>query len=268
MERIGLLAGGGNFPYTFAKEAKRKGAKIIAFCFEELTSPEINNFVDKAHWIDISKFQIPKFIFLLLAERIKKMVMVGKVEKALIFTKLKNNKEVQKALKETKDNTDYSILSEATNRLGKIGIKVIDGLDYLKDLVPQKGVLTKRQLSEDEKRDMDFGVGIAKELARLDIGQTITVKNRVVITVEAIEGTDETIERAARYAKDDIAVIKVARPNQDMRWDVPFVGPETIKAMIKAKARILALESGKMFLADRKKVIEEADSHNITIVAV
>lgn len=266
MERIGLIAGSGNFPMLFAKEAKKKGAKLIAFAIKNLTSPDFSDFVDKVHWIDASKFKIQKFILLLLTERIKKMIMVGKIDKSFVFRQLKNNNEdIDSLLKDAKDNMDYSILDEVTKRLNKIGIEVIDGLEYLKDLMPQKGVLTKRFPSEREWEDIEFGSKIAKELARFDIGQTITVKDKAVITVEAMEGTDEVIKRAGQLVGGDFTVIKVSRPHQDMRWDVPLVGFQTLMAMIESKARVLAVESQKTFFIEKAKVIREADLNNITI---
>ena len=266
MERIGLIAGSGNFPLLFAKEAKKKGAKVIAFAIEGLTTPNFGEFVDKIHWIDISKFRIQKFILLLLAERIKKMIMVGKIDKSLIFGKAGDNEDISSVLENAGDSMDYSILGEVTKRLNKIGIKVVDGLDYLKDMMPEKGVLTKRLPSKNEWEDIKFGLNLAKEIARLDIGQTITVKNKAVVTVEAMEGTDEAIKRAGKLAGGDFTVVKVARPNQDMRWDVPLIGFETLKTMIESKARVLAVESGKMFFVERAKVIKEADLKEITIV--
>lgn len=268
MERIGLIAGSGDFPAIFAQEARKKGTKIIAFAMKDITSPDFGKFVDRIHWIDITKFQIQKFIFLLLAERIKKMVMVGKVDKAMIFKKVDGNKEIGEFLKSAKDSRDYSILEEVTHRFAKIGISVIDGLEYLSDLVPSKGVLTKRHPSESEREDIEFGMPIAKEIARLDIGQTITVKNKAIVTVEAMEGTDNTISRARELVGGDFTVIKVARPKQDMRWDVPLIGPDTIQAMIDNNARLLAIESGKMFFVEKARTIQLADSNDITIIVV
>jgi len=267
MERIGVIAGSGTFPIHFAREAKKKGAKLIAFAIKDLTLPAVGDVVDKIHWFDISKFHVQKFVLLLVAERIKKMVMVGKIDKAVIFGKIKENKDIDELIKSSKDGMDYSILEEVTKRFDKIGIKVIDGLEYLSDLLPQKGVLTKRQPSREEWQDIEFGSRLAKEIARLDIGQTITVKNKAVITVEAMEGTDAAIRRAGELLNDEFTVIKVARPKQDMRWDVPLIGLETIRTMIRSKARVLAIESGRMFFVDKPKVINEADINEITIVA-
>jgi len=133
-------------------------------------------------------------------------------------------------------------------------------------MLPDKGVLTKRHPSQDEWDDIKYGMKMAKELTRLDIGQAITVKHKAVITVEAIEGTDKTIERAHDFVSDGFTVIKAARPKQDMRWDVPLVGADTIETMIKYGARVLAIESGKMFFVEKEKTILEADKNEIAIV--
>ena len=268
MERIGLIAGAGDFPAVLAQEARKKGAKIIAFAVKDVTSPAIADFADRVHWIDPHKFSIQGFVFTLIAERIRNMIMVGKIDKSLAFAVSKGNKDVEKVLSSARDNMDYSILEEVTRRFSQIGIKIIDGLEYLKDLLPEKGALTKRLLSPEEAKDVEFGVNIAREITRLDIGQTITVKNRAVVTVEAMEGTDNAIRRAYELVKGGFAVVKVARPRQDMRWDVPLVGMDTIKTLKECNSPVLAIESGKMFISEKAKTVNEADTHNITIVAV
>lgn len=268
MERIGLVAGSGNFPAIFANEARNKGVKVIAFGIEGITAPDFGDFVDRIHWIDPAKFQIQKFAFTLIAERIKKIVLVGKIDKSLIFSRLRNNKDVSSVLTSAKDNMDYSILEEVTRRFAMVGIKVTDAVDFLKDLMPPKGVLTKRRPSKIEEDDIEFGMRIAKEIARLDIGQTVAIKNKAVIAVEAIESTDDTIKRAGSICGGDFVIVKVSRPGQDMRWDVPLVGLKTLETMIEAGAKALAIESEKMFFVEKEKVIEEADLKGIAIVVV
>jgi len=268
MERIGLIAGSGNFPAVFAGEAKKKGTRVIAFCIKDITDPDFSKYVYRTHWVDAARFQIQKFLFLLMAERIKKIVMVGKVDKTLVFNRFRSNKGVDAVIKSSKDGRDYSLLEDITKRFEKIGIKVVDGMEYLKDLLPDRGVLTKRHPSDAEERDVEFGMRIAKEIARLDIGQTVTVKDKAIVTVEAMEGTDKAIARAFDLVGEDYSVVKVARPRQDMRWDVPLVGPETIEAMIEHKARVLAIEAKKMFLVEKDKAIARADLHNITVVVL
>ncbi|MFH1791042.1 MAG: UDP-2,3-diacylglucosamine diphosphatase LpxI [Candidatus Omnitrophota bacterium] len=267
-DRLGVIAGSGRFPVIFVSEAKKKGCVPIVFAVRGITSEEIGEVADRVHWIDVEKFRVQKFIFLLIAERIKKMAMVGKIDKSMVFRRLDQNKDVEEVLKGTRDNMDYTILEEVTNRLAKIGITVISGLDYLSDLLPQKGVITERQPTEEEMRDVFFGMDIARELAGLDVGQTITVKNKAIVTVEAMEGTDLTIRRAGDLLGSDFVVVKLARPKQDMRWDVPLIGPETIRTMSGCQGRVLAIESGRMFLSEKEKTVREANINNISIVVV
>lgn len=268
MDRIGLIAGSGNFPFIFAEEARKKGAQVIAFAIKGVTNPGFDKAVDRIHWIDVNHFNIPVFIALLLTERIKKIAMAGKIDKALIFSRFNKVKDIQEVLSITKDNTDYSILDDVTKRFNKIGVDVIDGLEYLGELLPQKGVLSKRQPAEEEKKDIEFGLKIAREIAKLDVGQTITVHNRAVITVEALEGTDNTIRRAKDLVKGPFTVVKVARPDQDMRWDVPMVGADTINAMVESGATALSMESGKMFFTEKNAALKIADENNISIVVI
>ena len=264
MTRIGLIAGGGELPIIFAKEARKKGVKVIGFAIKEMALPEFDASCDRVHRLSIS--EIKKFAFLLLAERIKKIVMFGKVDKSVIFKDIHRDEMAKSVLEKSKDKKDYSILDRITHELGKLGVEVINGLEYIPDLLPAKGVLTKRTPSEKEYEDIMFGFKMAKEIARLDIGQTIVVKNKAIVSVEAMEGTDSTIERAARLCGEDFAVIKVSRPDQDMRWDVPVIGPNTVEIIAKNKGKILAIEEKRMFLVEKEACAELADSNDISIV--
>ncbi len=267
MARIGLLAGSGKLPFVFAKIAQRKGDNIIAFGIKGITDDNLENHVDKMHWMDWGDFK--KALLLLAVERIKKIIMLGKVEKNIFFRNDKElDEEAKKLVEKVKDKKDYVILNKVGKVLSKLGIEVIDSTTYLKDEIPSKGTLTKREPNEEEWRDIKYGSEIAKELSRYDIGQTIAVKDKTVITVEAMEGTDETIRRAGALTGGDFVIVKVARPNQDMRFDVPLVGSDTLKAMIEAKGRVLALEEKKTLLIDRNEVIKLANQAGISIVVI
>ena len=264
MERIGLIAGGGGLPVIFAKEARRRGVRIIGFAIKELTSPSLDNVCDRVHWFNTD--QIKKFFMLLLMERIKKIVMLGKVDKSIIYNGMKKGEEELNALKGTEDKKDYAILDKVTAELTKRGIKVADGIEYLSDLLLPKGILTKRYPSQSENEDILFGFETAKALARLDIGQTIVVKDKTVISVEAMEGTNQTIDRAAKICGNGFVVVKVSRPQQDMRWDVPVVGPETVEVIVRNKGSVLVLEEKRMFLLEKETCKKIADKNNISIV--
>jgi len=268
MDRLGLLAGSGNFPIVFAKEAKKKDVKIIAFAAKDITEPGLANFVDRIHWIDVNKFKIPGFLLLLMTERIKKIVMVGKIDKSVFYKKANKDNDYGEMFSVSKDNMDYSMLNEITKGLKKVGVDVVAGTEYLENLLPEKGVLSRRQPSEKENIDIEFGMRIAKEIVKLDIGQTITVKNKMIVSIEAMEGTDEVIKRATDLVGHGFTVIKLPRPNQDMRWDVPLIGPDTIKTMAQSGASVLVFESGKMYFMDRDNTINQADLNNIAIVCV
>ena len=197
MEKIGLIAGSGKLPVIFAREARKKDTKVVCFAIKGMASPDLEEACNKVHWVGTG--EILKTFFLLATERIKKIVMLGKIDKSLIYNNLKEEDEALNAFKNSEDKSDYNLLDKATQELEKRGVKVINALDYLTELLPSKGTLTKRYPSEKEKEDISFGFKIAKEIAQLDIGQTIIVKDKSVVSVEAMEGTDETIKRVKSH---------------------------------------------------------------------
>ena len=259
-----MIAGSGELPLIFAREARKKGVKVIGFAIKDIASPELEGVCDRTHWIGPN--QIMKGLFLFTAERIKKIVMLGKIDKSLIYSKIKKDDKALDRFRSSGDKSDYNLLEKSTAELEKRGIKVISASEYLSELLPSKGVLTKRHPSEKEKDDITFGFKIAKEIARLDIGQTIVVKDKSIVSVEAMEGTDKTIKRAAELKIEDFTVVKVSRPQQDMRWDVPVVGPKTIKLIVENKGKTLAIEEKKMFLVEKETCVKLAEENDISIV--
>ncbi len=262
-----MVAGGGKLPLVFAKEAKKKGDEIVAFCLKGLTSPEIENVTDRAHWFEWGQFQ--KALMALVAERINKVALLGKIKKSMIFEKeLALDEKAKGLFSALKGKNDYSILKSVAGALGKLGIELIDITSYLNGLIPSKGVLTRRQPTVNEERDIAFGKTVAGELARLDIGQTVCIKDGCVISLEAAEGTDEAIKRAGAFSGGGFTIVKMARPDQDMKLDVPLVGLDTVKTVVGAKGSVLALEEKKTILIDREEVIALADQSGISIVIV
>lgn len=267
MARIGLVAGYGKLPIIFAQVAKTKGDTVIGFGLKGVTQGELEGYVEKLHWLEWGELE--KAIILLVTERIKKIIMLGKIKKDILFKDDKDlDDEAKKLLEKTKDKKDYAILNEVTKVLSKVGIEVMDSTAYLKDLIPSKGTLTKREPSGEEWQDIRYGKEIASQLSQFDIGQTVVIKDRTVIALEAVEGTDETISRAGSLTDDGFVVVKVARPNQDMRFDVPLVGLDTLKALIEAKGKALALEEKRTLLMDKEELIKSADENGISIVVV
>jgi len=195
--------------------------------------------------------------------------MTGKVPKTLLFNRnMKFDKEASGVINDAVDGKDYAIIKMIASRLSKIGVKIIDSTMYLKKLLPKKGVITKREPTPKEWEDIKFGKKIAKQLAGMDIGQTVVVKNKAVLALEAIEGTDEAIKRGGSLGNGDVAVVKVARPRQDMRFDVPAIGPETIDSLITSGAKALAIEAKMTLVVDREKLVKKADEAGITVVAI
>ncbi len=266
MEKIGLLAGGGKLPIIFAQEARKKGAKVIGFALKGMTLPELGDSCDRIHWFDTT--QLAKFFLLLVVERIKKVVLLGKVDKSIFYRETRKDEKGMNLFKETEDKSDYKILDKVTSEFEKKGIQVINAVDYLSNLLPSKGILTKRSPSAKEKEDIECGFKAAKEIARLDIGQTVVVKDKNIISVEAMEGTDSAIRRAAAICGEGFIVVKVSRPHQDMRWDVPVVGSDTVRLIAENKGKILAIEEKKMFLADKDSAVRLADENDISIVVL
>lgn len=266
MEKIGLVAGSGELPVIFAREAKKRGINVVTFAINGMARKDIDLVCAKVHWLSVN--QIKKFFFLLIAERIRKIVLLGKVDKSVIYNKKEIDSEELKVLKDSREKSDYFILEKITSEFSKRGVEVINGVEYLKDLFPPRGILTARQPSERESDDIAFGFKIAKEISKLDIGQTVVVKDKAIVSVEAMEGTDRAIERVREICVEDFVVVKTSRPNQDMRWDVPVVGPETVRLIAKNKGKILAIESDRMFLVDRDACVKIADENDMSIAVI
>lgn len=267
MSRIGLVAGEGKLPTIFSRVAKKKGDKVIAFGLKGVTDEGLRHYVDKMHWLEWGSLQ--KAALLFVTERIGKIILLGKVRKEMFFAKEKEMDESsKKILDKISTKKDYAILNEVAGFLKKFGIEILDSTVYLSEFIPEKGVLTKRHPAKEESTDVEYGKDIAMALAGFDIGQTVIVKDRTVVALEAMEGTDETIIRAGSLMSGGFVVVKMARPKQDMRFDVPLVGLDTLKALIKAGGKVLALEAGKTFLIDKNEVIALADEKGVSIVII
>lgn len=265
-KKIGLIAGGGDLPLIFAKIVKEKGFEVIAVCLKGEASPDLEKSVNKTYWVSIGEPM--KLVQAFKSERVKNLVMLGSVKKTDLYKDISKDEYAQGVLKISRDNRDETLLKSAANRLWWLGLYIKKPTDYLKTLMPSKGVLTKRIPTQSEWLDIEFGFKLAKVLAGSDIGQTIIVKNRSVVAIEAIEGTDEAIKRAGKLCGAGAVIVKAARPRQDMRFDVPLVGKATIQSLIEAKASVLALEQKKTYLIDRPEIIKLAEENNISVVII
>ena len=267
MSRIGLVAGYGKLPAVFARSAKARGESLVGFGIRGLTDEGIVPYVDKMHWLEWGGLQ--KAIMFAMLDRVKRVVMLGKIDKSLAFAKDEAlDADARKILSGKGGKKDYSILREVEGLLKKIGISIIDPTPYLEELVPRAGTLTRREPSESEWADIRYGRDIARALAGYDIGQTLAVKDKTIIAIEAVEGTDETIKRAGAMGTGGFSVVKMARPHQDMRFDVPLIGLGTLQAVINAKGTALSLEAGKTYLTEREEMVKLADENGVAVVVI
>jgi len=267
VKRIALLAGNGRFPVIFAKAAKKQNIEIIAIGINEETSKDLEKNVNKIYWIGVGELE--KLFQILLQEKLTSCVMAGQVRHRLLFDKnIKLDKKMTELLGSVKDKKTDSLIGAVASRLELSGIKLLDSTTFLKDFLPEKGTLTKDSLDKRVLEDIEFGRTIAKSIASLDIGQTVVVKDKVILAVESIEGTDEAIKRGARYGKEGVVVVKVSKPNQDMRFDVPIIGPKTIELLKELKAACIAIEAQKTLIVDKKETIDLANESKIAVVAI
>lgn len=266
MSRIGLIAGNGRFPLYFAESARLGGNEVIAVAIHEETSPELEKLVTQVHWFHVGELQSMIDTFLRL--KIDRIVMAGKITKTRMFNHLKPDARLMKVFEKTRVRNDDALLKALADEFIAEGIHVCDSTTFLSTLLPQKGPLTRRTLTDEEWLDVNYGYDIAKKIAGMDIGQTVVVKNRAILAVEAIEGTDDAILRGGRLGNGQVTVVKVARPQQDMRFDIPVVGLDTIRTLLQVKARCLAFEEKKTLLLDREESIAMADEADLAIVVI
>ncbi|WP_353684901.1 UDP-2,3-diacylglucosamine diphosphatase LpxI [Thermodesulfovibrio sp. 3907-1M] len=265
--QIGVIAGKGFLPIVAVMELQKKGYRVITVALQGLANTELSKYSDLFEWINIGK--AGEIIDFLKKNNVKEVILTGKVPKKIIFEreKIKPDLRAIKMLFSAKLRGDNELLKIVEKELSKEGIKIVGLSEFCPELLTPQGVLTRRKPSKEEWKDIEYGFKMAKKIGELDVGQTVVVKERSVIAVEAIEGTDETILRAGEFVKDSV-VIKVSKPQQDLKLDPPAAGMDTIITMEKAKARVLALEAGKTLIVQRDKVIEKADEFNITVVGV
>jgi UDP-2,3-diacylglucosamine hydrolase len=265
VKKLGLIAGSGELPMAIATEARARGYTIIAVGLDPLAEKALETAADEVKWVNVGK--LGTIIDTLTKAGIKEAVMAGKVPKSLLYrSKITPDLRAVKVLFSLKDRSDDSIMLAITRELEKDGIKLLSTTDFSSRLLTPEGVLTRLSPSKEEWRDITFGWKIAKQIGRLDIGQTVVVKDKAVMAVEAIEGTDEAIRRGGKLAGDGAVVVKVSKPQQDMRFDVPVTGLDTLRAMTSVRARVLAVEAEHSILLDREKMVAEADGAGISVV--
>ncbi len=267
MEKIGILAGAGKLPVECARAAKQLGYEVYAVGLLSQTDSEISNFAEDYQQISVG--QLDAILNYLSQNEIKKITMIGKVTKELLFNGLViPDARMLQLIMSLPDRKDDTIMLAFVRELAKAGMETFDQTALIRKLMPHRGTITSREPSETEKADMEFGFMIAKELGRLDVGQTAVVKSRAVMALEAIEGTDECIRRGGKLANGGAVVAKVSKPEQDNRFDVPTVGQKTLEVMAEVGATALAIEADKTLLVDRENAVAFANEKGISIVAM
>lgn len=262
---FGLIAGNGNFPFLVVEGARKAGQKLVVAAIKEETDKRIEEVADKVQWVGIG--QLGKMIKFFKTEGVKQAIMAGQVKHVQIFTTsaFPDWRMAKMLYNLPRRNTD-SLIGGIADELAKDGIELIDSTYFIQDQLAPNGVLTKRKPTEFEQGNIEYGLHIANEIARLDLGQTIVVRANACVAIEAMEGTDKTIKRAGELAKGKLTVVKVAKPNQDMRFDVPVVGIPTINTMIEAGATCLSVTAGKTLIFDREQMLDLANQHKICVV--
>lgn len=264
--KIGLIAGNGKFPLIFAQEAKRVGAEVVALAIKKETNPSLENLVDRIHWVNVG--QLGDLIEICKKEGITRAVMAGQVRHTRLFGQVRLDARAMALLAGVKDKKANSLLGAVADELLREGIELIDSATYLSHLLPSPGILTRRKPTQKEWRDIEFGHKMAKEIAGLDIGQTVVVKDQTVLAVEGMDGTDRTIKRGGRLGRGDVVVVKVSKPQQDRRFDLPIIGERTIEVLKQAKAKVLAFSARSTILLNREKVVKSANQNGVSLVAV
>ncbi|HTH19434.1 MAG TPA: UDP-2,3-diacylglucosamine diphosphatase LpxI [Candidatus Udaeobacter sp.] len=264
-DTLGIIAGNGVYPRLLADGARRAGVeKIVAAAFTDETDPTLERHVDVLEWMRVG--QLGRLLRFFRTEDIHHAIMAGQIAPKNLFDLRPDLKAVM-LLGKLKERNAESIFAAIANELAKIDIELLPATTFLADSLAQSGLIAGPKLSPRQKQDVDLGWNVAKEMARLDIGQTIIIKNGTIVAVEALEGTNEAIKRGGTLAREGATMVKVSKPNQDMRFDVPVIGVETIRIAAESGVRVIAVEAGKTLLLERDAVIALATGSNMSVVA-
>ena len=265
-DKIGIIAGGGQFPLLFAQAVRRHGLKVYAAAHQGETDETLADQVDALQWVRLG--QLGKIIDFFKKEGVIKTVFIGSITKTNIFRDVRPDLKGLGLWNKIDIKQDDSILRAIADRLAKDGIEVVASTSYVPELLFPQGILTRKKLTKEQKNDIVFGWKIARAMGGLDIGQCVVVRNQTVLAVEAIEGTDAAIRRGGTLGKEKAVVVKLKKPNQDLRFDLPAVGEITIASMLEVKAAVLAVEAGYALFFDRESVIRAADAAGLVVVGV
>jgi hypothetical protein len=265
-ERIGIIAGSGRFPILFAETARRRGVDVVAVAHRGETAPELVHHVDAITWVQPGQLQA--VIDALRQHGITRTVMVGAIAKPRMFREILPDARALAALSRIGKLRDDLLLRTIAEELEQEGITVVPSTTYLDEIVPAAGVLGSREPTPEEWADIRYGFQVVKAIGRFDIGQSVVIRGGAVMAVEGIEGTDATIRRAGQLVNGDIVVVKATKPIQDLRFDLPAIGPDTIRTIAEVRGRALGIEAGSTIILDRELTLSLADDARIAVVAV
>ena len=262
--KYGLIAGNGDFPFLVLDGALKAGESLAVVAIKEETDKKIEHQATELTWVGIG--QLGKMIGFFKDAGVSKVMMAGQVKHVQLFSGAVPDMRMLKMLWALPRRNTDALIGGIAAELEKDGIELIDSTFFLRDQLAPEGVLTKRSPTEIETGNVEYGLHIAGEIARLDLGQTIVVRAKACVAIEAMEGTDATIARAGRLARGKLTVVKVAKPDQDMRFDVPVIGPPTIQAMADAGATCLSVTADKTLIIDRDEMLAAANKQKIAII--
>jgi len=262
----GLIAGDGILPVRMAQYAKENGFEIVCISLAKDNVRDLKKYCSKVY--SCHPGEVNKIESILKDEQIKQLTFLGKVHKKVLLQLHRFDKRAIDLIKEASRLNDDQVMLMIVNELEKIGIEVLDQTIFIKNLMIPAGVLGKHKPTETQMEDVNYGFWLAKEMGKLDVGQSVVIKDKMIMAVEAIEGTDVCIKRGAKLAKNGAVIVKVAKPKQDKRFDIPAIGMRTLRTMSSKHASLIAVEANETIIVDQEKVVKYADEHNIVIMAV
>ncbi len=260
----GLIAGNGQFPFLVVEGARKAGVQLSVIAIKEETDPRIDEVAETVKWVSIG--QLGGMISFFKDQGVNRAMMAGQVKHVQIFSGIVPDLRMVKMLWSLPRRNTDALIGGVADEMAKEGIELIDSTHFIKDHLAAEGVLSKRKPSDVELNNIRYGLHIADEIARLDLGQTIVVRAKACVAIEAMEGTDATIRRAGELANGKLTVVKVAKPDQDMRFDVPVIGVPTIETMIAAGATCLSVTAGKTLIFEREQMLELANRNKISLI--
>ncbi|RPJ40163.1 MAG: LpxI family protein [Deltaproteobacteria bacterium] len=263
---LGLIAGNGKLPILLSRGIRKDGHRLAAIGHIGETRKDLLRYVDTLRWVQIG--QLDEIINYFRSEKVREVLMAGGISKTHFFSRLKPDARALKVLSRLKDKKDDALLRGISEELENEGFRVISPAHFLRAHFAPKGCWSERQPTEREKKDISFGWELAKQMGLLDIGQSVVVKDQIILAIEAIEGTDAAIRRGGKLGRGEVAVIKVCKPTQDQRFDLPVIGLSTLRVLKKAGGSLLVVEAEKTLVMDKDKVIREADRNRICLVGL